>query len=211
LSNRVISWRIEDTADEIIFLHLSGGAFRDGRASLRPVAAGHKRARASPYRDRSSGNPWRAGHTALTDRDRRFVVTQLEDNMAELQAAQLAMQHSQNPNVRGFAQKMITDHTYTQDTLTRIASMHDIQSPTMLTEQHRDMLGRLTTLNGPTFDRNYVESTLRAHATMISELNSEISNVIDTHINAWVQNTRPTILQHSEIAQQLLASLPSRG
>ena len=149
--------------------------------------------------------------TALTDRDRRFVVTQLEDNMAELQAAQLAMQHSQNPNVRGFAQKMITDHTYTQDTLTRIASMHHIQSPTMLTEQHRDMLDRLTTLNGPTFDRNYVESTLRAHATMISELNSEISNVIDTHINAWVQNTRPTILQHSEIAQQLLASLPSRG
>ena len=131
--------------------------------------------------------------------------------MAELQAAQLAMQHSQNPNVRGFAQKMITDHTYTQDTLTRIASMHDIQSPTMLTEQHRDMLDRLTTLNGPAFDRNYVESTLRAHATMISELNSEISNVIDTHINAWVQNTRPTILQHSEIAQQLLASLPSRG
>ena len=29
------------------------------------------------------------------------------------------------------------------------------------------------------------------------------------HINAWVQNTRPIVLQHSEIAQQLQASLPA--
>ena len=30
----------------------------------------------------------------------------------------------------------------------------------------------------------------------------------DQHINAWVQNTRPIVLQHSELAQQLQASLP---
>ena len=57
--------------------------------------------------------------------------------MAEYQAAQLALQRSQNQDVRSFAQKMITDHTYAQDTLAPIAQAHHIQSPGTLSEQHR--------------------------------------------------------------------------
>ena len=51
-----------------------------------------------------------AAVAALTARDAGFIAAQLENNMAEVLAAQLALERSEDPNVRGFAQKMITDH-----------------------------------------------------------------------------------------------------
>jgi putative membrane protein len=147
----------------------------------------------------------------LTDADTQFLLVQTENNIAEFQAAQLALQHSRNQSVRDFAGKIITDHTYAQDTLASIAQMHHLQNPTVLTEQHRQMLAQLALLDGPAFDRAYVDSIVRAHTVMIGELNFQLVHGTDQHISAWVQNTRPILLQHSEIAQQLLASLPHVG
>lgn len=148
---------------------------------------------------------------ALTERDAQFIAAQLENNMAEVLAAQLALEHSQNPNVRGFAQKMITDHNYAQSTLEPIASMHHIQPPMTLSDPHREMLDRLGQLSGPAFDREYVNSMVNEHALEISAFNTELPVVVDAHVSAWVQNTRPMLLQHHEIGQQLLVSLPRTG
>jgi putative membrane protein len=148
----------------------------------------------------------------LSDSDARFVQTQTENNMAEYQAAQLALQRSQNQNVRNFAEKMITDHTYMQGTLNPIAQMHPrVPLPQTLTEQDREMLAQLAGLSGPAFDRAYMNSMVQANSRMIGELNSQITYGWDQHISAWVQNTRPILLQHSDVAQQVLSSLPPTG
>jgi putative membrane protein len=132
--------------------------------------------------------------------------------MAEYQAAQLALQRSQNQNVRNFAEKMIADHTYMQGTLNQIAQMHPrVPLPQTLTEQDPERLAQLAGISGPAFDRAYVNTMAQANAAMINELNSQITYGWDQHISAWVQNTRPILLQHSEIAQQVLASLPPTG
>ncbi len=118
---------------------------------------------------------------------------------------------SQNASVRGFAQKMITDHNYAQSTLEPIASMHHIQPPTTLSDPHREMLDRLSQLSGPAFDREYVNSMVNERALEISAFNTELPVVVDAHVSAWVQNTLPMLLQHHEIGQQLLISLPRTG
>ncbi len=147
----------------------------------------------------------------LTTGDDQFVVAQLDGNTAEIQAGQLALKNSHNQDVRQFAEKMITDHSYAQSTLEQIAGVHHIQIPTMLTEQDRNMLDRLAKLEGSAFDRAYVGDMVRAHAMMVEQLNAQLVHGEDQHINAWVQNTRPIALQHSEIAQQLQASLRRTG
>jgi putative membrane protein len=148
---------------------------------------------------------------ALTDRDAQFIAAQLENNMAEVVAAQRALERSRNPTVRDFAQKMITDHSYAQSTLEPIASMHHIQAPVTLSDPHRKMLDRLSQFSGSAFDREYVSGVVNDHALGISEFNAEIPVVVDAHVSAWAQNTRPMLLQHQEIAQQLLTSLPRTG
>lgn len=148
---------------------------------------------------------------ALTDRDTNFISAQLGNNMAEVAAAQLALQHSQNPNVRDFAEKMITDHNYAQNTLQPIASAHRIEPPPGPSNAHRAMLDRLSQLNGAAFDREYVTFLVGDHAEMVSEFNTELPLVVDGQISAWTQNIRPMLLQHQGIAQQLLTSLPRSG
>ena len=147
----------------------------------------------------------------LTDADTQFVLAQTANNSAEFQAAQLALQRSQNQSVRDFAGKIITDQTYAQDTLASIAQMHHLQTPPILIEQHRQILDQLAQLNGPAFDRAYVDSIVRAQTAMIGQLDDQLVHGTDQHIGAWVRNNRPVVLQHSEIAQQLLASLPHQG
>lgn len=149
--------------------------------------------------------------SALTEKDAQFVAAQLENNMAEVLAAQRALERSQNPNVRAFAQKMITDHNYAQNALQPIASMHHIQAPVALSDPHQEMLNRLSQLSGPAFDREYVNIMVNDHALAISAFDAELPVVVDAHVSAWAQNTRPMLLQHHEIAQQLLASLPATG
>ena len=147
----------------------------------------------------------------LTTGDEQFMMAQLEGNMAEIQVAQLALQNGHNQAVRQFAEKMITDHSYAQKTLDQIAAVHHMQLPTVLTEQDRAILERLSQLDGPAFGRAYADSMVRAHAMMVEQLDAQLVHGQDQHINAWVQNTRPIVLQHSEIAQQLQASLPRTG
>ena len=147
----------------------------------------------------------------LTTGDEHFVVAQLEGNLAEIQEGQLALKNSHNQEVRQFAEKMITDHSYAQDTLDQIAGVHHLQIPTMLTEQDHEMLERLSKLDGPVFDQAYVEDMVRKHAMMVEQLNAQLVHGVDAHINAWVQNTRPIVLQHSEIVQQVQAKLPRTG
>jgi putative membrane protein len=148
---------------------------------------------------------------ALTDRDANFISAQLENNMAEVAAAQLALERSQNPNVRGLAEKMITDHNYAQNTLQPIASMHRIAPPSTPSDPHQAMLDRLTQLDGAAFDREYVNDVVNDHAQEVFEFNTELPLVVDAHVSAWTQNIRPMLLQHQEIAQQLLTSLPRSG
>jgi len=144
----------------------------------------------------------------LTNRDAHFISAQLENNVAEVMAAQRALEHSQDPNVRGLAQKMITDHNYAQQTLQPIATMHRVELPATLSDPHRAMLDQLSQLHGPAFDREYVNAVVNDHGLEIFEFNTEIPVVVDAHVSAWAQNIRPMVLQHQQIAQQLLASLP---
>jgi putative membrane protein len=194
---------------EVIIVHDSDGIHRFCRSSFRSISTRHQRVGPTAHRDGSSG---RAGRpvAALTQRDAEFIAAQLENNTAEVLAAQRALEHSQNPNVRGFAQKMITDHNYAQSTLEPIASMHQVP-PVALSDLHREMLDRLSQLSGSAFDREYVNSMVNEHALEITEFNTELPVVVDAHVSAWVQNTRPMLLQHHEIAQQLLISLPGAG
>jgi putative membrane protein len=148
---------------------------------------------------------------ALTDRDAAFIATQLGNNMVEVAAAQQALGRSQNPNVRGLAEKMITDHNYAQSSLQPIATMHRIQPPPAPSDPHRAMLDRLSQLSGTAFDREYVNFVMNDHAQAISEFNTELPVVVDAHVSAWTQNTRPMLLQHEGIVQQLLTSLPPSG
>jgi putative membrane protein len=149
--------------------------------------------------------------TPLTGADTKFVSAQLEGNMAEIQMAQLALQKSQDQNIRNFAQKMITDHTASQQMLMPIAQSQEIGVPTTLTPEHQAMLDHLSTLSGLAFDTAYINGMIQAHGEDLAQLNNQLVNGHSQVINVWVANTRPVVMQHEQIAEQIKAELPRAG
>jgi putative membrane protein len=146
--------------------------------------------------------------TPLTAADTHFVSAQLEGNLMEVKAGQLALQDSRDQDIRNFAQKMITDHTAAIETLTPIAQRHGIQVPTVLTPMQQGVLDRMSKLSGLQFDRSYMDAMVRSHDRTLKQLDDQLIHGQSQEINAWVQNTRPVVLQHIRIAQQIKANLP---
>jgi putative membrane protein len=149
--------------------------------------------------------------TPLTASDTKFVRGQLEGNMAEVQIAQLALKQSQDQNIRNFAQKMITDHTAANGTLMPIAQAHGIAMPATLDSRHERAMERLSKLNGAAFDTAYINDMIRMHDATVKAMNEQLASGQSPVVNVWVQNTRPTVMQHEMVAQQIKAELPRTG
>ena len=61
------------------------------------------------------------------------------------------------------------------------------------------------------FDTVYIDDVIRAHDSDIKALDARQSLGQNQQINVWVQNTKPVVVQHDEIAQQIKANLPRTG
>jgi putative membrane protein len=149
--------------------------------------------------------------TPLTAADTRFVEAQLEGNLAEIDLAKLAIQRSQDQNIRNFAQKMITDHTAANGTLMPIAQGQEIGMPTAVSPQHQLMMDQLSQLSGVAFDTAYITMMIQAHGETLAAMNNQLTNGQSQVLNVWVQNTRPVVMQHEQIAEQIKAELPRAG
>ncbi len=160
-----------------------------------------------------SGPPMATGipDTPFTASDTKFVADQLEGNLAEVKFAQLALQNSQDQNIRNYAQKMINDHNAAYQSLAPIAQRHNIDATAGLTTHQQSMYDRLSKLTGLAFDVTYTNDMLSMHEMTLKELNDQLIHGQSQIINVWVQNTRPTVQQHLVIAQQIKAELPRTG
>jgi len=74
---------------------------------------------------------------ALSSADREFAMKAASGSLAEVQAAQLAEQRATSPQIKQFAQRMITDHTAANTELQQIAKQADISLPAQPTRQGR--------------------------------------------------------------------------
>lgn len=110
------------------------------------------------------------GSQANTARDQRrdtkdtYVVTAGAGDLFEIESSRLALQRSQNEEIRSFAQMMIDGHTKTSEDV--MAAARDLrmnpQAP-KLSAEHAKMMEELRNASDAHFDHVYVENQIKAH------------------------------------------------
>jgi putative membrane protein len=99
------------------------------------------------------------------DKAADFVAKASVANLFEIQTSELALQRSQNPEVRALAQAMITDHTKAgadlQAALT--AAKSTLMPATTLDEAHQKKYEDLANAKPEAFDDKYVDIQTDAH------------------------------------------------
>ncbi len=125
-----------------------------------------------------------------------FWSTAAQGGMAEVELAKLALQKSQNADVKKFAQMMITDHTKANDELKALAAKKNIVLPTDI-GGHKSTVDDLSKLSGADFDKEYVEAMVDDHEEDVDFFEDK-SNNSDADLKAFAAKTLPTLKKHLE-------------
>src|SRR5215204_692425 len=94
-----------------------------------------------------------------------FAQKAAMSDMFEIESSKLAVEKSEDADVKAFAQQMITDHSKASEELmaTLQQAGSDIAVPAMLDGPHRDKLEKLTSATGNDFDAEYVSMQVAGH------------------------------------------------
>jgi len=110
-----------------------------------------------------------APHAARTDAQ-GFIDDMTIAGLAEVQLGQLASERAANADVKAFGQMMVKDHTQANDELKQIASQMNLQTPTQLDQKHKDLVDKLSKLQGSEFDREYINAMVQGHQEVLGKL-----------------------------------------
>jgi putative membrane protein len=142
---------------------------------------------------------------AWSDNGESFYQTLAEGDIAEIDAANLALEKSSNAKVREFAAMMVKDHTATNERLKAILASKGSKLPSSASATQRAIQTRLAILSGRVFDQFYIRDQIFAHEGMLDLVNSEISSGKDAKAVAFARDILPTVQMHLKMIRALAA------
>lgn len=140
----------------------------------------------------------------LSNDDQRFLREAGESGLLEIQASQLAIEKSQHPEVRNYAEMMIKDHTAVDKELKALATAKGFQLPIDLEGGKQSLMENLRQLEGAGFDEEYAdEVAVDAHEDAVELFEDAADDADDADIKAFASKHVQSLKQHLEQGRQL--------
>jgi putative membrane protein len=134
--------------------------------------------------------------------DKTFLTKAAEGGMAEVELGKLAQQRAASDAVKKFAKRMVDDHSKANEELKTIAVNKGVTLPAGLNAKDQATMDRLSKLNGPEFDRAYMDDMVRDHRTDVAEFRREADHGSDPDVKAFAAKTLPTLEDHLKMAEE---------
>jgi putative membrane protein len=133
-----------------------------------------------------------------------FVKRAAQSNLAEIKVSQLAQSKAQSPEVKKFAQQMITDHTQANAELSRIAMSKNVKVPDDTDMMHKASMKMLQGKSGASFDSAYMEQMDKDHQKTIELFQSAAASPkVDKDLQAFASKTLPKLQEHHHLVAQI--------
>lgn len=134
-------------------------------------------------------------------------------NQIDINQAKLALKKTKDPQVKEFANQMISDHTNLEKSVRDLAKKLGVtQQPSdtskQLKQQAAEETKKLSGLHGKAFDQEYVSHEVAYHQAVIDAAkNTLIPNAKNAELKSALEGAAPLLQGHLEHAQQLQKSL----
>jgi putative membrane protein len=134
-------------------------------------------------------------------------------NQVDIDAGKLATAKAANPEVRKFAQLMVTDHTGVNKSAIDLAARLKVTPEDNATSQSIKSGGdqnvaNLKTLTGAAFDQAYVDHEVAYHQQVLDAVDKTlIPGAKNAELKALLVKVRPAFVAHLEHAKHVQASL----
>ena len=155
--------------------------------------------------------PPRAG-SAATLTDAHIAAIVVAANQVDIDMAKLALEKSKNPEVRKFAERMVTDHSAVNKAAVELVTKlkvtpEESDVSKTLVASGADTHAKLAKLAGDTFDRAYVANEVAYHEAVIVVLKSQlIPGASNQELKDALVAAQPAFDAHLEHARTINAS-----
>lgn len=137
--------------------------------------------------------------------DEQFVRNAAEASMSQVDIGKVAEQRSQNPEVKKFAQMMVEEHAKLTEQLKQMGMSENINLPTSVSRDDANAHRSLNTMNGPNFDRAYLERVSSELHRQLGAFERGASLGTKPALKEYAQRTQPTLESELQQVKQLLA------
>jgi putative membrane protein len=134
-------------------------------------------------------------------------------NQVDIDAGNFAKTRAKNPQVKQFAQQMVTDHTGVNKQATELAAKLKVTPEDNATSQSLKSGGeanvnKLKLLKGADFDKAYIDHEVDYHQAVLDAVDKTlIPGAKNEELKALLVKTRPAFLAHLEHAKHVQAEL----
>ena len=136
---------------------------------------------------------------AFSDHDKTFLKNAAEDNLAEVKMAELTVKTTKNPEIKMFAEKMITDHRTLYNGIKPVAMKAGVTLPTSPSLAEDASYAKLKVLTGETYDKSYVKSMVSDHHEDLDKMKQENQATNNPEIKALTAKASTVIAGHTKM------------
>lgn len=137
-------------------------------------------------------------------------------NQVDIDAGKLAREKASNPQVKKFAEQMITDHTGVNKSATELVTKLGVTPQDNPTSQALKAggdknLAKLRGLDGAAFDKAYIDHEVAYHQQVLDAVDQTlVPSAKNAELKALLVKVRPAFVAHLEHAKRLQASIGTR-
>lgn len=142
---------------------------------------------------------------------KKFLAESAQDGIAEIRICKLALQKSQNADVKKFAQRMITDHTRMDNEIKALAQKKGLTLPTDPTIKQRLTYDTVSVLSGHLFDREFMSHNVSDHETDVKDFKEQIDQGNDPDVKAFAAQGLKTLQTHLQLSKEVEQKVKAAG
>jgi len=143
----------------------------------------------------------------VTPTDKEWVTTAGMAGMAEVQMGNLAMQTAENAEVKSFAQRMVTDHSKSNEELQQLVTAKGLTLAAQLDGEHKSAMDHLTGLSGAEFDKAYMQHMVADHDKAVAHFTTGSTSAEDDDIKGFATKSLPVLQEHAALAKRVAGKL----
>lgn len=141
--------------------------------------------------------------TQQAEQDRIFIGRASQSDFNEIKLSQLAAEKASRPDVKTFANRMVTDHTMLEQQMKPFADQMGVQPATALDSDHQAEYDKLSSLSGKDFDKEYIRCMDKDHHIALDDFIAEEQTTKNPALKKTVQQGRKVIAEHTKMADSL--------
>ena len=149
-----------------------------------------------------------AGRVGEPLTDAQFAQLASASDLAEINLGRLAATRAASPDVKKFAEHMVTDHTKASKELLQIANKQGLKLAPTMDAKSQALANRLIGLKGAAFDEAYMKHQVMAHQTAVKAFKAQAQSGKDMELKSFATKNLPAMEKHLKKAREISGKLP---